>query len=262
MKKSVLIIFLLLVIHSVAISQRADPRETEVWIPVPEVVIPVGPIKMIPPSDAIVLFDGSNLDEWAASPLDYRTRSREELENRERQGADSEWLISDGVLTVVPGTHNIMTRRHFTDFQLHLEWKTPVIQTSDGQNWGNSGVFLQGRYEVQILNSWENPTYVNGQAGSIYKQHPPLVNASLKPGEWQSYDIIYTAPRFSESGSLESPGRVTVFHNGILIQNNIEILGNTVYRGQPSYKPHGPGPVVLQEHRDEVSFRNIWIREL
>ena len=262
MIKPVLIILFLLIIHSTAISQRMDHRETEVWAPVPEVVIPVGPVITMPPSDAIVLFDGTGLDEWAASPLDYRTRSLEELANMEAEGADAEWHVADGVLTVVPGTRNIRTRRHFTDFQLHLEWKTPVNQTNDGQNWGNSGVFLQGRYELQILNSWENPTYVNGQAGSIYKQHPPLVNASLKPGEWQSYDIIYTAPRFSESGSLESPGRVTVFHNGILIQNNVEILGNTVYRGQPSYSPHGPGPVVLQEHRNEVSFRNIWIREL
>ena len=262
MRKPVLLILFTLIIHSAAISQRVDHRKTEVWEPVPEVVIPAGPVKVMPPSDAIVLFDGTGLDEWAASPLNYRTRNAEELAQMEAEDADAQWLVTGAVLTVVPGTHDIRTRRQFTDFQLHLEWKTPVDQGGDGQNWGNSGVFLQGRYEVQILNSWENPTYVNGQAGSIYKQHPPLVNASRKPGEWQSYDIIFTAPRFNESGGLESAGRVTVFHNGVLIQNNVEIQGNTVYRGHPSYKPHGPAPVVLQEHRDVVSFRNIWIREL
>lgn len=263
MRKLILLLLFTLMIHSVANSQqRIDPRKTEVWEPVPEVVIPAGPVTVKPPSDAIVLFDGTGLDEWAESPLDYRNRSAEDLAQMEAEDVDAKWLVDNGVLTVNPGTRNIRTRRHFSDFQLHLEWKTPVEPNGDGQNWGNSGVFLQGRYEVQILNSWENPTYVNGQAGSVYKQQPPLVNASRKPGEWQSFDIIYTAPRFSESGSLESAGRVTVFHNGVLIQNNVEIQGNTVYRGQPSYNSHGPAPVVLQDHRDEVSFRNIWIREL
>lgn len=258
----IVILAMVLLYNTVCSQSDIDPRKTEVWEPVPEVVIPGGEFSVKPPSDAIVLFDGSGLDEWAASRHGFRGLSADDAARLDESLEDAEWRVHDGMFTVAPRSGNIRTRRNFTDIQLYLEWKTPFEHSRPGQGWGNSGVFLQGRYEVQILNSWENPTYVNGQAGSIYKQYPPLVNASRKPGEWQNYNILFTAPRFREDGELKTPARVTVFHNGVLIQNNVEIQGNTVYRGQPSYDHHGPAPIVLQDHGDEVSFRNIWVREL
>lgn len=221
----------------------ADPAKTEAWTPVPVVVAtPVGAA----PSDAVVLFDGSGLAAWESE-----------------QGGDAPWTVADGVLTVVPGSKGIRTRQHFCDIQLHIEWRSPA-QTDgfDGQNRGNSGIFLQERYELQVLDSHDNPTYPNGQAASIYKQAIPLVNASRPPGEWQSYDVIWKAPRFSEGGGLLAPARITVLHNGVLVQDDTVIAGTTEYRGPPSYAPHGCAPISLQDHDSEVSFRNIWVREL
>lgn len=221
----------------------ADPAKTEAWTPVPAVVAtPVGAA----PSDAVVLFDGSGLAAWESE-----------------QGGDAPWKVADGAVTVVPGSKGIRTRQGFCDIQLHIEWRSPV-QTHgvDGQNRGNSGVFLQERYELQVLDSHDNPTYPNGQAASIYKQAIPLVNASRPPGEWQTYDVIWKAPRFSEGGGLLAPARITVLHNGVLVQDDTVIAGTTEYRGPPSYAPHGCAPIYLQDHDSEISFRNIWVREL
>ncbi|WP_425491768.1 3-keto-disaccharide hydrolase [Luteimonas saliphila] len=221
----------------------ADPEKTEAWTPVPAVVAtPVGAA----PSDAVVLFDGSGLGAWESE-----------------QGGDAPWKVADGVLTVVPGSKGIRTRQRFCDIQLHIEWRSPAKTSGfDGQNRGNSGIFLQERYELQVLDSHDNPTYPNGQAASIYKQAIPLVNASRPPGEWQSYDVIWKAPRFSEGGGLLSPARITVLHNGVLVQDDTVIAGTTEYRGPPTYAPHGCAPIYLQDHDSEVSFRNIWVREL
>ena len=166
-------------------------------------------------------------------------------------------------MTVKPGTGSLTTKRAFSDVQLHLEWRTPRKIIAESQGRGNSGVFLMGLYEVQVLDSWENPTYVNGQAASIYKQHVPLVNASRRPGAWQTYDIIFTGPRFDTAGALELPATLTVLHNGILVQHHVTLEGPTVFRGRPHYEPHAEKlPIMLQDHRNLVSFRNIWIREL
>jgi len=170
--------------------------------------------------------------------------------------------VADGVLTVVPGSKGIRTKRSFCDIQLHIEWRIPnEPQSNRSQNRGNSGVFLQERYEVQILDSYENPTYPNGQAAAIYKQAIPLVNASRVPEEWQTYDIIWKAPRFSKGGGLISPARITVLHNGVLVQNDTVIAGRTNV-AEPSYIPHGCAPLFLQDHGSKISFRNIWVREL
>ena len=221
----------------------ADPEKTESWTPVQEVVAtPVGAA----PSDAVVLFDGSGLAAWESE-----------------QGGDAPWRVVDGAVTVVPGSKGIRTRQRFCDIQLHLEWRTPAdTRGVDGQNRGNSGIFLQELYELQVLDSHDNPTYANGQAASIYKQAIPLVNASRAPGDWQAYDIIWKAPRFSEGGGLLAPARITVLHNGVLVQDDTVIAGTTEYRGPPSYAPHGCAPIYLQDHDSEVSFRNIWVREL
>ena len=220
------------------------PQDTEVWEPEPIVVHPGAPGEA--PSDAIVLLGSEGTDEW-----------------RHTDGEEVEWLIEDGVLTVAAGTGNIETVRPFGDVQLHLEWRAPTRIEGEGQGRGNSGVFLQKRYEVQILDSYDNRTYSNGQAASIYKQHIPLVNAMKPPGEWQSYDIVFTAPRFAPDGALISPAYVTVLHNGVLVQNHVELLGKTVYMGQPSYAEHPTKqPLMLQDHGNPVSFRNIWVRPL
>lgn len=222
-------------------AQHGDPALTEVWEPVPAIVAPGEAQKA--PSDAIILFDGKDLNEWKG-----------------RDGA-AKWEVKNGIATVVKGTGDIETKQAFGDIQLHIEWRSPKKVEGKDQGRGNSGVFLQGRYELQVLDSYENPTYVNGQAGSIYKQTAPLVNATKAPGEWQTYDIIYRAPKFSGE-ELVSPARITVLHNGVLIHDNTEIQGTTEYIGPPKVVPHGKGPLKLQDHGNPVSFRNIWVREL
>lgn len=223
---------------------QTDPKDTEVWDPEPRIVAPGS--DSAPPSDAIVLFDGNDLDEWEAA---YG------------EGA-AKWIVENGVMTVAPGSGDIKTKRKFGDIQLHLEWRTPAVVEGEGQGRGNSGVFLQMRYEVQILDSYQNRTYSNGQAGSIYKQYIPLVNTSKAPGEWQSFDIIFIAPRFNQDGILVAPGRLTVFHNGVLIHYHAEVKGTTEYIGQPKNVAHGDDSIKLQDHGNPMSFRNIWVREL
>ncbi|MFP4060439.1 MAG: DUF1080 domain-containing protein [Bacteroidales bacterium] len=225
-------------------AQEGDPKDTEVWEPVPEVVTPGK--KNQPPSDAIILFDGTDFSAWESN-----------------DGSKPGWKIEFDHMTVVPKTGSIKTKQSFGDIQLHVEWRSPTEVKGEGQGRGNSGVFLMGRYEVQVLDSYDNKTYVNGQAGSIYKQYPPLVNACRKPGEWQTYDIVFKAPRFDEDEKLLKPAYITVIHNGVLIQDHVELKGTTKYIGEPDYEAHpGKLPLGLQDHGDKVSFRNIWIREL
>jgi hypothetical protein len=230
------------------------PEDTEVWQPVPKVVTP-GATDAAPPSDAIILFDGKNEDEWVSA----------------QDKSPAKWLVSGGVLTVNKAAGNIETKRTFHNYQLHLEWKVPANITGSGQLRGNSGLFLASTgpedagYELQILDSYNNPTYVNGQAASIYKQSAPLVNANRKPGKWQSYEVVWTAPVFNDDGSLKSPAYVTAFFNGVLVQNHFELKGETRYIGQPFYKKFDGAPIKLQAHGDKsepISFRNIWVREL
>jgi hypothetical protein len=227
-------------------AKKPEPRDTEVWEPVPAKVTP-GVKSGMPPSDAIILFDGRNLDAWKSVKGD----------------APAAWKIDQGEMVIAPGTGDIQTREKFGDVQLHVEWRTPKLPADKvNQDRGNSGVFLQDVYEVQVLDSFTNKTYVNGQAGSIYKQHPPLVNASLPEEQWQTYDIVFTAPRFAADGTLKSPGRLTVLHNGVLVQNHAELAGGTTYLGPPSYTAHGDMPLRLQDHSHQVRFRNIWLRKL
>jgi 3-keto-disaccharide hydrolase len=230
-----------------------DPKLTEVWSPEPKVVTPAEKCGDAP-SDAIILFNGKNLDEW---------------ESVKDTTAPAQWIVKGGILTVNKTAGNIQTKQKFTNYQLHIEWRIPKDITGEGQARGNSGVFLASTgpgddgYELQVLDNYNNKTYVNGQAGSIYKQGIPLANACRKPGEWQSYDIMWTAPVFNADGTVASPARVTVLHNGVMVQNNFELRGQTLYIGQPSYKAHGPSPIKLQAHGDKsepISFRNIWIR--
>jgi hypothetical protein len=244
-QKSILLTGLLFLIAFTMEAQKGIPEVTEIHEPVPPVVTPGQ--GMAPPSDAIVLFDGSNLNNWQSS----------------RNGGDAQWTVQNRMMTVAPGTGDIQTRQGFGDVQLHIEWRTPEVVKGEGQGRGNSGVFFMGRYEIQVLDSYENHTYPNGQAASVYKQTIPLVNASRKPGEWQTYDIIFMAPRFNEQGRVTHPARVTVFHNGVLVQNNVQIWGDTQYIGLPAYTRHDDKlPLRLQDHGDLVSFRNIWLREL
>ncbi|MDQ3395242.1 MAG: DUF1080 domain-containing protein [Bacteroidota bacterium] len=225
-------------------AQEGDPKLTEVWKPVPKVVAP-GAESRLPPSDAIVLFDGKDLSKWQSA-----------------DGSAPKWEVKDGAFTVKKGTGDIQTKDGFHDMQLHIEWRSPAEIKAEGQSRGNSGIFLQSNYELQVLDSYNNPTYSNGQAGSIYKQTMPLVNAARKPGEWQTYDIIYKAPEFNGE-ALKTPATVTVFHNGVLIQHNTVIKGTTPYIGLPQIVPHADKmPLKLQDHGDAVSYRNIWIREL
>ena len=227
---------------------RMTPQMTEIMEPEVKVIQPPATVGM-PPSDAIILFNGTDVNkEWEDS-----------------RGNPTKWIVKDGELLCVKGSGVIQTKRKFNDFQLHVEWKTPSEVSGSGQGRGNSGVYLQGLYEVQVLDSYDNKTYRNGQAGSIYKQYAPLVNVCRKPGEWQSYDIIFTAPRFDNDTTVYfTPPRVTVLQNGVLIQNNVSLRGPTLYIGMPEYsvRKHGAGPVVLQDHGNPVAYRNIWIREL
>lgn len=256
MKSSVVKISSLAVICLASVSSYAQksypkpeamrPGMTEFWEPQPTIVTPGDIQTNSAPSDAIVLFDGKDLSAW---------------ENGKKGAV--EWVVnSDGTFTVVKGKGGIQTKQQFEDFQLHIEWRIPTDISGESQGRGNSGVFLQGIYELQILDNYQNETYSNGQAGSIYKQARPLVNAMRKPGEWNVYDIIYKAPIFKEDGTYRTPPTVTVIHNGIVVQNNTTIIGTTEYIGIPRVVKHGPGPISLQDHGDPVSFRNIWIREL
>jgi len=223
-----------------------EPKATEVWFPVPPKVTP-GASPGAPPSDAIILFDGKNLDAWKST----------------REDGPARWNIVDGQLVVNPGTGDIQSREKFGDVQLHVEWWDPNLPADKvNQDRGNSGIFLQDVYEVQVLDNFENKTYVNGMVGSIYKQYPPLVNAAWPAEHWQIYDIIFTAPRFATDGSLQSPARLTVLLNGVLVQNNSVLKGGTTYIGAPSYRPHGDMPLRLQDHGHLVRFRNIWLRKL
>lgn len=230
---------------------RNTPRLPDGWRvhdadrPRPPVVEPApagAPVP--PPADATVLFDGRDLDAWTG------------------RGGKAQWLVADGAMQV-NGTGDIQTRAEFGDCQLHVEWCAPPPNKGDGQGRGNSGVFLFGRYEVQVLDSWRNDTYADGQAASLYGQKPPLVNACRPPGEWQTYDIFFRAPRFAADGSVTSPARATVVHNGIVVQLDEALLGATAHRAVAAYAPHGDtGPIRLQDHGDPVRFRNLWIRSL
>ncbi|HXX14684.1 MAG TPA: DUF1080 domain-containing protein [Candidatus Eremiobacteraceae bacterium] len=218
--------------------------------PVPPVITPgTSSTQATPgkaPSDAVVLFDGKNLSEWL-----------------DKDGGPAKWKVENGYFEVVPKTGYIHTKRAFGDCQLHVEFSEPVPPKGESQERGNSGVFLMGLYEIQVLDSYENKTYADGQAAAVYGQYPPLVNASRPPGQWQTYDVVFHGPRFDQSGKLLRPARVTVFHNGVLVQDSVELTGPTEHGERPPYKA-GPEklPLALQDHGDPVRFRNIWMREL
>ena len=233
--------------------QKAKPEDTEFYTPVPKVVDPGKPGWGVP-SDAVVLFDGTGLSQWVS-----------EKDSTKPAG----WDLVNGVMRVNKPAGDIRTKASFTDYQLHLEWRVPENITGKGQARGNSGIFLAsvfgGGYELQILDNYNNSTYTNGQVGSVYKQYFPLANPLRPPGEWQVYDVIWTAPRFNKDGSLQSAARVTALLNGVLVENNVSLKGRTEYIGQPSYTAHGAAPIKLQSHGDPsepISFRNIWVRPL
>ena len=220
--------------------------------PQPPVITPATPSTQEqpgrPPSDATVLFDGKDISQWVSMD----------------DGSPTKWIARNGYMECVPGSGYARTLQNFGDCQLHIEWAAPIPPHGEGQGRGNSGVFFGfGRYEIQVLDSFENKTYVDGQAAAVYGQYPPLVNASLPPGQWQIYDIIYTAPRFDDGSNLLSPARVTVLHNGVLVQNNVQLTGPTSWLERAPYRPHPEKtPIALQDHGNPVRYRNIWIREL
>jgi hypothetical protein len=226
-------------------SVKNSPKLSEYYSPAAPLVTP-GKTSSEAPSDAIVLFNGKDFSEWSG------VRKPEVM-----------WTIEGDAMVVKPGSGNVKTKKGFGDCQIHIEFRTPAKVESQGQGRGNSGIFIMGKYELQVLDNYNNTTYVNGQAGSIYKQLPPLVNACRPPGEWQTYDIIFTAPRFYEDGRVQSQARITVIHNGVLVQNNTTIWGSTEYIGSPVYKKHSDKePIELQDHGNLTAFRNIWVREL
>ena len=235
---------------------KPKPEDTEIWEPVPKVVTPgTGTTGATPPSDAIVLFDGKNLDEWVTV----------------KDQSPAKWVVADGVIQVDKKSGNIETKRRFKNYQLHIEYRIPADITGEGQGRGNSGVFLASTgpgddgYELQVLDGYQNKTYVNGMVGSLYKQAIPLANASRKPGEWQTYDVVWNAPTFNADGTLKTPAYATVFLNGVLVENHFELKGQTRYIGQPFYKAYDTAPIKLQAHGDKsepMSFRNIWVREI
>jgi hypothetical protein len=239
-----IILILIAVMATPSRAQAQKPEETEDWSRQPEVVTP-GKGSMAP-SDAIVLYGGpEDLDKW-----------------EHMNGKPVQWKAGEA-LTVEPRSGDIKTREGFGSVQLHIEWRTPEEVVGKGQGRGNSGIFLMGLYEVQVLDSYDNETYYNGQAASIYKQHIPLVNACRPPGEWQAYDIIFNAPEFEEDGSLLTPAYITILHNGVLVQNHVELLGPTLFIGKPKYEKHPEKlPLSLQDHGNPVAFRNIWVRPI
>jgi hypothetical protein len=199
-----------------------------------------------PPSDAVVLFGGEDLSQW-----------------RMKGGEPAKWRVEGGYIEIVPGSGDLVSTRGFGSCQLHLEWATPAPPKGEGQDRGNSGVFLMGRYELQVLDSYRNRTYADGQAAALYGQFPPMVNASRPPGEWQEYDIVFHRPRFEADGKLASPARMTVFHNRVLVHDDVELAGATAHRERASYRAHPDRlPLLLQDHGSPVRYRNIWVREL
>ena len=239
--------FIFCLIGLFKINSQYKPEDTEVWNPEPTVINPGK--KNQPPSDAVILFDGKDFSKWKVFG----------------KNSPVEWTINkDRSMTVFPGKGAIETKEEHGSIQLHIEWKTPKKIVSSGQGRGNSGVYFQNRYEIQVLDSYKNRTYSNGQAGSIYKQYAPLVNASRPPGEWQEYDIIFMEPLYDDNGEILRAGRFTVFHNGILIQNNAQILGTTEYIGPPKTKMTNfpKKSLMIQDHGNLVSYRNIWYRKL
>lgn len=246
MKK--IIFFFLISSVCFAQNKKVDPKLTEAWEPKPPVVKPAE--NNLPPSDAIVLFNGENFDEWT---------------NANPKKSKDLWILNDdGSMTVKDKAGSIKTKRNFGSIQLHIEWKSPAEIKGKGQHRANSGIFLQSRYEIQVLDNNNNDTYVNGQVGALYKRAIPLAMASVKSGEWNTFDIIYMAPKFDKNGAVTRKATFTVLHNGILIHNNVVLEGPTVFRGTPPYKAHKKAPLLLQDHRDNsrVSYRNIWVREL
>ena len=228
------------------VAQITDPKATEFYEPVPPRVTAEA-VTTPPPSDAIVLL-GENADakEWVNAG----------------SGEPADWTVEGNALVVKPGAGAIKTRRTFGSVQLHIEWRSPDEPEKEGQNRGNSGVFFDERYEVQVLESHDSDTYTNGQAGSVYKENPPLVNATVKMGQWNSYDIVYSSPEFNKDGMLVRPAYVTVLHNGVLVQNHWEIKGVTAYIGLHKYTAHENASILLQDHSNKVAYRNIWVREL
>ena len=199
------------------------------------------------PSDAVVLFGGQDLSQWAGPEA----------------GQAAGWLVRDGYMEVAPETGSIQTKETFGDCQLHVEWATPAGVTGQGQSGTNSGIFFMGRYELQVLNSYGNQTYADGQAAALYGQYPPLVNASREAGQWQTYDVVFRRPWFDKDGAVERPARMTVFQNGVLVQDGAELLGATTHKKRAKYEAHGEdGPIVLQDHGDPVRYRNIWVRRI
>ena len=246
---------ILLATQFVIAQERMKPEETEVWEPEPKVIQPG--VYTAPPSDAVVLFDGTDFSKWRS----------------ERNQGAVEWTLNpDKSMTVKPRAGGIETIEEHGSIQLHIEWKSPTVIKGEGQGRGNSGILFQRRYEVQVLDSYQNRTYSNGQAGSIYKQYMPLVNAMRPTGEWQVYDIVFNAPEFNEAGEQIKAGSFIVFHNGVLIQNAVELQGTTEYIGKPKkgrdvMPGYGDGQsdhrsLLLQDHGDLVSYRNIWMRKL
>jgi hypothetical protein len=215
--------------------------------PTPRIVKPpAGAWTVAPPSDATVLFGGADLSRWEKDG-----------------GGAAAWKVENGHMEVVPDAGGIVSRDRFGDAQLHIEWMAPLPTVGESQERGNSGVFLMGRYEVQVLDSYNNVTYADGQAAAIYGQYPPLVNVSRPPGEWQTYDIVFHRPRFDGTGKVSSPARMTVMHNGVLVQDNVVLSGPTAHQRRPPYEKHDDRlPLSLQDHGTRVRYRNIWIRDL
>ncbi len=236
-----------LIVAPRAWSQKMDWPQHSMERTKPPVVAPgKGALPVPPPADAIVLLDGTTMKGWETDA-----------------GGAAGWLVRPGYIEVAPGAGGIKTTRGFGDVQLHVEWSSPSPAVGTGQDRGNSGVFFMGMYEVQVLDSYQSDTYADGQAGAVYGQFPPLVNVSRAPGEWQSYDIVFRRPRFTQNGTLQRPATMTVLHNGVLVQDHVTLVGPTANKSRPPFKAHADAlPIALQDHGHRVRFRNIWLREL